>query len=451
MPTSDPPDEQRQVSLDQLRGGVQFKAGHRVVIIVEGLSGTRRARPPTAAPGEEEDAAPSDDPAARPGDEPAGTKTAKPGDEPDAVTRSLLATLEAAHFETAKSFPLPSALPTFRAVAAQHAAEPERVLLLVGHTDTAGRAEYNLQLSNERARAAAAYLRNSVDEWMPFYAHADAQKRWGVREDQHMLSAVPFGGSPDYSGGIDGSAGPKTGAAWKALQKRSGLPPTGKPDDASRSALVLEYMQAEGTTVGPDAKVEMLGCGDRHLAQQTAAGVSNDENRRVDVFAFEQAPIAPAPAECRDGAHPGCTVYDRWKGAVTGPITGQPVPKDHAEVLLELDEGAADALPDGVLVLSGKGLAAQELSLAGAERAGGVLRLRFSWEDTSRLVRLEARAEGRTATLWEDQPAGDPKTPIVWAGAVSDLYPPPAPGTSEPQLTGSAFDDLETDRRRGGA
>jgi outer membrane protein OmpA-like peptidoglycan-associated protein len=467
-------EEQRHVTREELGDGLQLTAGHRVVLILGGGSGaTTTTAPPGDTPSTTTTAQPSTSTTAQPASTttaqpastttaPSTTTTAQPASTTTApsttttapsttttapaATPSVLATLDAAHFETAKSFPLPAALPTFQAVAAHVANAPQSPLLIVGHTDTAGDADYNLQLSNERAAAVSAYLRNAVDEWMPFYANDDAQKRWDVREDQYMLSSVPFG-APDYQGKIDGDAGPQTQAAWNALQQRSGVLVTGKADDASRRALVLEYMQAEGTTVDSAVSIETLGCGERHLAQQTGDDVANDENRRVDLFAFEQSPIEPSSAECKDGAHPGCTVYDRWKAAVTGPIAVQAAgavvtPDGKAEAVVELDKAITDLLPDGALVLSGDGIDQQQKNFADATAANGVLRFDFTWDDPSRKVKLVATAGGNTVTLWDDQAAGDPKTPIRWSGAITDLYQLPASGAGEPQSTGSSPDDL---------
>ena len=72
---------------------------------------------------------------------------------------------------------------------------------------------------------------------MRFYDHPTASARWGTREDQLMLSALPHGESPYYDGGIDGVAGPITRAAFKELQKKNGLPQTGKAERATRRAL----------------------------------------------------------------------------------------------------------------------------------------------------------------------------------------------------------------------
>ena len=96
------------------------------------------------------------------------------------------------------------------------------------------------------------------------------------------------------------------------------MSPSGRADDATRRALVLEYMQAEGTTVPASTQMQTLACGKRHLEVNTQS--ASAQNRRVDVFAFESADIKPSPDECKNGQHPGCKVYEAWKGAVTGGI-----------------------------------------------------------------------------------------------------------------------------------
>jgi len=253
--------------------------------------------------------------AAHPDDSPAADERKPEPEGPD--TASVQAALEAAHFDTDKALPLPGAIPVFRAVAALLQRESSRVLLVVGHADAVGGAAHNLELSADRAQAVAAYIRDDADAWMRFYDHPTASARWGTREDQLMLSALPHGESPYYDGEIDGVAGPITRAAFKELQKKNGLPQTGKADRATRRALALEYMQAEGTSA-PAADFRTLACGERHLLEQS--GGASRANRRVDVFAFESGEIVPAPDDCREGKHPGCEVYDRWKKAVTGKL-----------------------------------------------------------------------------------------------------------------------------------
>jgi peptidoglycan hydrolase-like protein with peptidoglycan-binding domain len=236
----------------------------------------------------------------------------------------VIGALDASHFETDKALPLPAAIPVFKAIADLLKKEPGRVLLIVGHTDSAGTAAHNMQLSDDRAQSVAAYLKDDADAWTRFYTHQDSSARWGTREEQIMLSALPFGATPFYAGAIDGDDGTGTKAARKAFQKAKGLPDTGRSNAATRSALSLAYMQADGTTAPASANLQTLACGDRHKVEDVQG--ASAANRRVDLFAFESE-IKPAPDDCRNGKHPGCTVYDTWKKAVTGEIApGDPPP-----------------------------------------------------------------------------------------------------------------------------
>ena len=245
--------------------------------------------------------------------------------EKPSATPSATAAFEAAHFETDKALPLPGSIPVFRALASFLAANPGRTVLVVGHTDAVGSAAHNLVLSGDRAQAVAAYLRDDAAAWMRFYGHPAASSTWGTREDQLMLSAVPHDATPWYGGAIDGIDGNQTRAAFRRLQQKHGLSESGKADDQTRRALILEYMGAEDTSIGEEPQI--LACGERHLLEDTqeASGV----NRRVDVFAFESKDIQPAPEECRSGKHPGCDVYERWKDAA------QPLPPPDVEQVVE--------------------------------------------------------------------------------------------------------------------
>ena len=55
-------------------------------------------------------------------------------------------------FDLEKCFLLPSAMRGIREIKTQYDAHPGANLLVVGHTDTAGKDAYNLTLSLERAR-----------------------------------------------------------------------------------------------------------------------------------------------------------------------------------------------------------------------------------------------------------------------------------------------------------
>ena len=134
----------------ELRSGIQLRAGHSVVVVVSDLRGT-----PRPESGEDKPALESDEPVEPP--------------PPDTVR----AAFDAAHFETNKAFPLKDALPTFRKVASFANQNPDRNLVVVGHTDTVGDHSPNLLLSRERAQSIQAYLHDDVDVWMnTFYKKA---------------------------------------------------------------------------------------------------------------------------------------------------------------------------------------------------------------------------------------------------------------------------------------
>jgi len=82
-------------------------------------------------------------------------------------------------------------------------AHPGLTMLVNGHTDLVGDAQYNLQLSVERAKSIAAYLKSQVDEWIPWYQSGIASKRWSYGEDQYMLSTLTDpADAPYYAGAI---------------------------------------------------------------------------------------------------------------------------------------------------------------------------------------------------------------------------------------------------------
>src|SRR5207244_5136533 len=97
-------------------------------------------------------------------------------------------------------------------------------VLVNGHASRTADAQYNLTVSNERAKAVAAYLQDKVDVWLPFYdASVAEQKRWGAHEDGLMLGSLGFAGV-------------------KAFQEKNDLDPDGKAGPKTRRALVEAYM-----------------------------------------------------------------------------------------------------------------------------------------------------------------------------------------------------------------
>jgi outer membrane protein OmpA-like peptidoglycan-associated protein len=214
-------------------------------------------------------------------------------------------------FDTDRSFLLPSAIPAIQEVKLFYDDHPGLTVLVSGHADRAGDATYNLDLSVERARSIEAFLQDKVDDWMAWYQSGKpASKRWGTREDQHMLSALrDDGGAPFYAGAIHGRVDPGTKAAIERFQEANGLPKKSPADEATRRKLVEKYMATDDTTLPAGTPIEHHGCGETHPAQATADGVAADENRRVEVFFFEGAVDPPAQARCPSG---GCPEYPKW-------------------------------------------------------------------------------------------------------------------------------------------
>src|SRR5262249_33440503 len=113
--------------------------------------------------------------------------------------------LECMHFDTDKSFLLPMSIPGIRNIKTYYDQHPGLTVMLNGHTDLVGDAQYNFQLSDERATSVSAYLQNKVDDWMKWYGSPIQSKRWSYTEDQNMLSKLTdASGAPYYSGAITG-------------------------------------------------------------------------------------------------------------------------------------------------------------------------------------------------------------------------------------------------------
>lgn len=233
-------------------------------------------------------------------------------------------------FDTGKCFVQPSALPALRSLKIQYDLRPRSNLLIVGHTDATGEEAANLELSLERADALAAYLTDKADAWEAWFADGKpAAKRWGVREIQHMLSALPEGGTAYYSGTVDGSQGQGTLQAVKAFQEAAGLKVDGVAGPLTRKALIESYMTLDGTTLPAGIVPVAHGCGESFPAGLSAAalkdpaqrkqaagdGKGREEDRRVEVFFFE-APITPAPAADRKSPK-DATDYPEWLAQVT--------------------------------------------------------------------------------------------------------------------------------------
>ncbi len=212
-------------------------------------------------------------------------------------------------FEIDKCFLLPGAMRGIRGLTRYYNEHPGLQVLVSGHTDPTGDDQYNLDLSNERGHSVADFLTDNVDGWLAWYSSGYASKRWGVREDQYMLSTLEDDAGPYYTGPIDGQPGTGTHDAVTRFQTNHGLVVDGVAGPETRRALVTEYMQQDGTTLPPGTPLDVHGCGEFHPAEPGDNPDLNAEDRRVEIFLFEGPVDPPAQNPC---PAPGCREYPIW-------------------------------------------------------------------------------------------------------------------------------------------
>lgn len=215
-------------------------------------------------------------------------------------------------FDTDKCFLLPGAVSGIREVKRFYDEHPGLDVLVSGHADRAGAADYNLTLSSERAEAVQAFLLDQSEAWMSWYgASRPASKRWGTLEDQYMLAHLGH-----YAGPVTGRSDVATKNAVAAFRAMEGLG-AGGMDATARRNLVERYMKSPGTSLPTGTHVAHHGCGEYHPAKATIDGAAAAENRRVEVYFFEGPVVPPPPARCPAG---GCSEYLAWNKRVVETI-----------------------------------------------------------------------------------------------------------------------------------
>lgn len=224
--------------------------------------------------------------------------------------RVVQAKLTGMWFDTSKSFLLPTARHSLQQIEQLYRANPESDLLIVGHTDLAGGAAYNDELSLERAKATAAFLTDDVAAWYDWYASdKPSDKRWGAAEDELMIEAVADDNGEIIPGGT---------SAVRWYQETRGLTVDGDAGPQTRQALIAEYMALDKTTLPKEIRLTTHGCGENFPATQTVDGASEQTNRRVEIFFFDN-PIRPPerpegilPAPPGSNSPAGGREYAEW-------------------------------------------------------------------------------------------------------------------------------------------
>jgi outer membrane protein OmpA-like peptidoglycan-associated protein len=213
-------------------------------------------------------------------------------------------------FDADKCFLIPQALDGIRSIVAMHQAHPAAKVLIVGH-EGGDEATGGLDMALARAKMLAAYLTSKPDDWMSWFdADKSRRQRWGVREVQLMLSALPGPkGAPYYDGSSPGVLDDKTTDAIKAFQLGNGLPVDGKPGLDTRKALVTKYMGLEDTSLAAGVTPVAHGCTGHEDDTLTDDGLQPDD-RRMEVLFFD---LDMKPQPSGDTSAPGSPEYPAWR------------------------------------------------------------------------------------------------------------------------------------------
>ena len=319
-------------------------------------------------------------------------------------------------FETGKCFLLPGGVDGVRGVVRTYDQHRGAALLIVGHTDTAGEPAYNDPLAQERAEATAAYLTDDIAAWYKWYdTGVSADKRWGAGEDQHMLEALPDAGE---------RAPGESRVRW--FQRTRGLAVDGVAGSETRHALIGEYMALDGTTLPAGIPLVTHGCGENFPRDDTGDGQADPDNRRVEVFFFEDRNgVQPSPPG--DRSAPGSLEYPEWLARAGDPIDFS---TDDAAMTLAIEwsEEVVEQLPEDLTIeLSGPRLTTRSFALALASRGGGIARLTFGELQRSQAITLIARHADGELVLVRDQIAGDLEEAMVWEHHLEELLVPAGP------------------------
>jgi outer membrane protein OmpA-like peptidoglycan-associated protein len=233
-------------------------------------------------------------------------------------------------FDRNKTFVKPGAVEVFGNIRELCESYDGGSLLIVGHTDTTGEPSINDPLSLARAKSVEAYLKGDVDTWLQNYDQ-QGKGKWGNREDQQMLLALPDA-DPDTIG-AERELGPNpTGkeapdddlVTW--FQRTRGLTVDGVAGPETRRRLVTEYMELDGISLpGDDFSLEVVvhGCGENFPLDDSGEeldarpAVERDDesdlhDRRVELFFFD-AEFGIVPKPPGQNSKPGSTQYPAWR------------------------------------------------------------------------------------------------------------------------------------------
>lgn len=221
------------------------------------------------------------------------------------------------YFDTAKCFPVPATIRALPLVLKQAKEFGTTDMMIVGHTDTVDTHDYNRKLSLERAGAVAAFIRKDEKHLLAYFENKTLKKkRWGTREIQHILSALPSQQDSYYKGLSDGVPGKKTEEAIRAFQAAESLKVDGIAGPNTRKKLLEKYIASVSLDPPKDMTVKVHGCGEHFKALEVEKPRDGDEqevaeNRRVE-FLLSTGPMMPEQAEKESTSSGPNDIYRKW-------------------------------------------------------------------------------------------------------------------------------------------
>jgi outer membrane protein OmpA-like peptidoglycan-associated protein len=214
---------------------------------------------------------------------------------------TVLAKLSGMYFHINRCFLLPTALASLKRLIAFYGQNPGSEVLIVGHADSSGSEDYNLQLSCERAEALRCFLTDAADGWLAWYDNSRAtRKRWGPREDIMMIEALVPEDHLAESDHVTAfqewhNSASATGPGQPDATRPEGwveLEVDGRTGPKTRRQLILDYMAIDGTSLPKGTRVVTYGCGDYFpydwddKQANRPDDSANQMDRRLEVFLF---------------------------------------------------------------------------------------------------------------------------------------------------------------------
>jgi peptidoglycan hydrolase-like protein with peptidoglycan-binding domain len=208
---------------------------------------------------------------------------------------------------------------------------PEKKILIIGHTDTSGGEAYNIQLSELRAENVLYCLLGDRKNWVD-----TTMKKYKVEDYQHILKYIYHSrsGWDCDPGPVDNVNKPKTRQAVRNFQKKYNeefsqkIPEDGVVGRLTWGAIFDVYMKeleemmlcnsAEMETYRKlvkfvDEKRRTVGCGEHYPIEQPKRDeYRSEKNRRVEILFFDPDELPdlschPSPGVC---LHEKCRIHN---------------------------------------------------------------------------------------------------------------------------------------------